>query len=145
MRNLFIGIIAFVVIIGGVAIFLLTGKNTNNPITVTTPNSTISSPTPAESSAPAKENKQNTITLNSENFSPKTLTIKVGDTVTWINRSGRNANVSSNPHPIHTDYTPLNLGSFPDGGTLSLTFDKAGTYGYHNHLNPSQNGTIVVE
>lgn len=88
---------------------------------------------------------QNTITLSTSGFSPAVLTVKVGDKVTWINQSGQEATVNSSPHPAHTDYQPLNLGSFPDGGTLSLTFDKPGTYKYHNHLEPSQTGTIIVQ
>lgn len=84
-------------------------------------------------------------TLTSAGFSPQSLTVKAGSTITWINKSGADATVNSSPHPSHTDYPPLNLGIFPDGGMLSLTFDKAGTYKYHNHLNPSQIGTIVVQ
>ncbi len=88
---------------------------------------------------------QASITLTANGFSPATLTIKLGAKVTWANKSGSAATVNSNPHPVHTAYQPLNLGNFSDGGTLSLTFDKPGTYGYHNHLNPSQSGTIVVQ
>jgi len=51
----------------------------------------------------------------------------------------------SDPHPVHTDYPPLNLGTFFDGASLSLKFPTAGTYVYHNHLNPSERGTIVVK
>lgn len=88
---------------------------------------------------------QNTITLTSSGFSPASLTVKVGDTVTWENRSGLVATVDSDPHPVHTNYPPLNLGNFSDGEELTFTFDKPGTYGYHNHLNTSEKGTIIVE
>ncbi len=88
---------------------------------------------------------QGTITLTADGFSPATLTVKVGTKVTWSNQSGADATVNSSPHPIHTDYPPLNLGSLPNGGIVSLTFDKPGTYKYHNHLKPSEFGTIVVQ
>lgn len=88
---------------------------------------------------------ENTVTLTADGFSPPTLTIKSGTQVTWINKSGTDATVNSDPHPIHTDYPPLNLGNFADGETLSLTFDKPGTYSYHNHFNPGQKGRIVVQ
>ncbi len=101
-------------------------------------NSNQSAPLPAQQS-------QNTVTLTANGFSPTSLTIKAGQTVTWVNKSGEAATINSAPHPVHTSYPPLNLGNFPDGGTLSLTFDKPGTYGYHNHLNPSEQGTIIVE
>lgn len=103
-----------------------------------------SSPTSATES-PAAQQSQNTVTLTSDGFSPATLTIKTGGTVTWVNKSGETATVNSDPHPTHTDYALLNLGNFPDGGTLTLTFDKPGTFGYHNHLNPSVRGTITVQ
>jgi len=88
---------------------------------------------------------QSEVTLTSDGFSPATLTIKSGISVTWINKSGKIATVDSDPHPLHTAYSQLNLGNFADNKTLSLTFDKPGTYGYHNHLNPSNRGTITVE
>jgi len=89
--------------------------------------------------------QQNTVTLTASGFTPSVLTIKVGQTVTWTNSSGKTAVVASDPHPTHTAYPPLNLGSFADGASLSLSFPKAGTYGYHNHLNPGETGTIVVQ
>ena len=86
-----------------------------------------------------------TVQVTSTGYQPMNLTIKAGTTVTWINNSGTVVTVSSNDHPTHLLYPPLNLGKFSDGGQMSLTFDAPGTYGYHNHLNPSQTGTITVE
>lgn len=115
-------------------------KGYNYNSSSTTPPSTNS-----EATAPATEVSKTAVTLTADGFSPATLTIKAGDKVTWVNKSGTSATVNSDPHPTHTDYSPLNLGTFPDGGTLSLTFDKPGIYKYHNHLNPSQSGTITVQ
>lgn len=89
--------------------------------------------------------QQNTVTLAQDGYSPATITVKAGDRVIWVNKSGAAATVNSDPHPTHTNYPPLNLGTFPDGGSVSLTFDKPGTYGYHNHLNPGQKGTVIVQ
>lgn len=108
---------------------------------------------PAETQTPASEPttppveamQENVVMLTADGFSPATLTIKAGTPVTWTNKSGENATVSSDPHPTHTNYKPLNLGKFSDGESLSLTFDKPGTYAYHNHLNSSQTGTVIVE
>lgn len=101
--------------------------------------------TTSEASPSATAVSQDTIVLTADGFSPATLTVKAGTTVTWTNQSGADATVNSSPHPIHTDYPPLNLGSLPNGGSVSLIFDKPGTYKYHNHLKPSQFGQIVVE
>lgn len=89
--------------------------------------------------------KEETVNLTADGFNPQTLTVKVGTKVVWTNSSGARANVSSAVHPTHQLYPPLNLGNFEDGEEVSLTFEEAGTYKYHNHLNPSQTGTVVVE
>ena len=88
---------------------------------------------------------QNTIMLTQDGFSPSTITIQKGDSISWVNKSGKDATVNSDPHPTHTLYPPLNVGRFANGETLTLTFDATGTYGYHNHLDASQKGTILVE
>lgn len=138
------------IIYGGIYYFFLAkngGYNSNQSGQYQTQQPTSqqqASPATSQASTTAQQS-QNTVTLTANGFSPATLTIKAGQKVTWINKSGEEATVNSDPHPTHTAYPPLNLGSFPDGGTLSLTFDKAGKYGYHNHLNPSARGTIVVE
>lgn len=51
----------------------------------------------------------------------------------------------SDPHPAHTTNPELNVGSVPPGEQMSFVVDTKGTFGYHNHLNPAQKGTIVVE
>lgn len=137
MRNKWIiGIIAIVVLAGG---FFLLSKGSSPSSTPET-----STPTP-EATEEAATNEQNVITLTQRGFSPMVLTIKAGVTVTWENKSGKVATINSDPHPAHTNYAPLNLDNLPDGGNLSLTFSKPGTYGYHNHLNPSLTGVIIVE
>lgn len=136
------------IIYAGIYYFFLAKKGgytppaTQTQSTVEQASPTTSNPSPSSST----ENKsQNTVTLTPNGLSPSSLTIKAGQTVTWENKSGETATVNSDPHPTHTAYTPLNLGNFPDGGTLTLKFNKAGTYGYHNHLNPSERGTITVQ
>ncbi len=115
------------------------GGYTNNPVQTPSPAAT------SESSPSVAATSQDTIILTADGFSPTTLTVKAGVKVTWTNQGGIDATVDSSPHPTHTDYPPLNLGSLPDGGTVSLTFNKPGTYKYHNHLKPNQFGTIVVQ
>ena len=78
-------------------------------------------------------------------FSPDTITISLGETVIWENTSSNTGNVSSDPHPVHTDYPPLNLGNLKSGKSFSLKFDQDGTYHYHNHLNQAQRGTVIVK
>lgn len=123
-------------VIGGiiyVGIYYFSPKTTPTP--QPTPSPTISAVTTNE----------NMIDLTDAGYSPSTITIAVGDVVTWTNKSAGTATVSSDDHPTHTKYAPLNLGKFEPGSTHSLNFDTAGTYTYHNHLNATQVGTIIVK
>src|SRR5260221_1885636 len=145
------GIIA-IVVYGLLYYFVFSKKGYNNTQTgqYQSPSPTaiqqVISPTVAQTTPSLSPMQhQNAVTLTPNSFSPATLTITVAQTVTWTNKSATAATVNSNPHPTHTDYPPLNLGSFSDGASLSLSFPKAGTYGYHNHLNPSETGMIVVQ
>lgn len=85
------------------------------------------------------------ITITPNGFVPDGITITTGTKITWVNKSSSEANISSDPHPTHTNYSALNLGNVGNNGSLSLIFPKAGRFGYHNHLNPAQHGTIVVQ
>jgi plastocyanin len=134
-------VIIIIIIIAGGAFFYVKKQYTPAPQVQTPKVETQTAPTTAQES-PAVT--QNTVTLTADGYSPKTLTIKAGTTVTWVNNSGDVATVNSDPHPVHTDFSPLNLGNFSNGSKVTLTFNKTGTYGYHNHLNPSQKGTIIV-
>lgn len=104
-----------------------------------------STPTAVASPSAQPQTGEKMVNLTKAGFEPGTITIKVGTKVTWVNKSGETATVNSDPHPIHTLWPFLNLGSFDDGGSVSVIFDKAGTYTYHNHLNPSETGTVIAE
>lgn len=131
------GIGALVVVVLG--FFLL--KNNSSKQTVTP------SPTTQTQASPSAqpETGEKMVNLTKAGFEPGTITVKVGTKVTWVNKSGETATVTSAVHPTHLLYPFLNLGTFNDGESLSVTFDKAGTYKYHNHLNPGQTGEVVVE
>ncbi len=87
-------------------------------------------------------------------FSPKTLTIKQGDTVSFENNASDAVWVASNPHPLHNGYPTTGgcvnstfdaCGNIPPGQMWQFKFDLTGSWGFHNHLNPSEGGTIVVQ
>lgn len=86
-----------------------------------------------------------TVSLNDTGYEPQTLNIKSGGKVEWLNNTRQTGNVSSAVHPTHEEYPPLNLGNFEPGEKVSLIFSEPGTYRYHDHLNPSTFGTVVVE
>lgn len=78
-------------------------------------------------------------------FAPATLTVKKGAKVTWTNEGDRPVWPASAPHPVHTDYPGFDAGTdLRKGDSWSFTFDKVGSWKYHNHLNPTVKGTVVV-
>lgn len=109
----------------------------------------VSQPTPSQTPQTASEDammkEENIVKITSSGFSPKSVTIKVGEKVTWTNDDSANHTVNSSPHPIHTDNPFLNLGLIRMEESKSVTFDSAGTYKYHDHLNPSLTGSVTVE
>jgi len=80
----------------------------------------------------------NAVAIQGFAFSPATLTIKAGTTVTWTNDD-------TVAHTIVSDTGAFESNSISKGGTYSHTFDAAGTYAYHCGLHPSMKAKIVVE
>jgi len=113
-----------------------------------------------ETSNQTTESKKYIVEIFSTGFSPRTLRIKVGDSVTWINRDSSPHWPASDLHPTHTLYpgsgihkcgTPEQSEIFDacrglaQGESFTFTFKYKGTWNYHDHLNPSLIGTIIVE
>lgn len=108
-----------------------------------------------QTSPPASQNtsvKVETVVLTSleivvsENgFSPKDLTIKKGNTLTFVNKANRLVWPASDPHPTHTDYVGFDpKKGIEPGSSWSFTLNQAGEWAYHNHLSPFRRGTITV-
>ena len=87
-----------------------------------------------------------TVNYTDTGFNPSTLEINKGDIVKFVNQSNGGMDVSSNPHPLHTDYPAFNENITVDaGGTFEFTFDQVGTWSYHNHLRPNLGGIVTVK
>lgn len=112
------------------------------PTATETPQATA--PSSTDSAEPVSESM--TVTYANTGFSPTTITVKVGDTVTFKNTSTKMMQVASAPHPTHTAYSGFDAkAGTAAGGSYMFTFTKAGSWSYHNHLNPTDTGTVVVE
>lgn len=105
-----------------------------------------SSPAPATappaSDAPASAppaGTDDTVTIASFAFSPATLKVKVGTTVTWTN-------TDSAPHTVSWADGSPGSGRLGVGGTAyTRTFDSPGTFAYACGIHPAMKGTVVVE
>ena len=130
--------------------------------TATRPKSTTPSATPPQSSnTPAASTSNSTesvvkpaanagevaatISYDGSAFEPASVTIKAGQSVKVVNNSQRELDFESDPHPEHTAEPELNAGDIDPGQSKTFTATKAGTWGYHNHLNNSQKGTVIVQ
>jgi len=86
------------------------------------------------------------VTYNGTTFSPASITIKQGQSVTFINEANGPMSVASDVHPEHTIYPEFDQYKTSAQGkkTFVFVFDKVGTWKYHNHLNADALGTVVV-
>lgn len=111
-------------------------------------------PTPTVSPTPTPTPATPLVTYTDSGYSPATVTVKKGETVTWKNNSSHSMWTASALHPTHSIYPTTGgcLGSTFDacagiaaGATWSFKFDAAGTWKYHNHVDSSHYGTVIVE
>lgn len=135
-KLLWVAVAVIVVVVGGA--LLLSNKSGNNNNTQTN-NNQNAQPTQAMQITGSE------VTVTSSGFEPKSVTVKAGTRVVWTNKSGGAVTVNSAVHPTHLLWPFLNLGKFDDGSSVSVVFEKTGTYKYHNHLDASQTGTVVVQ
>jgi plastocyanin len=127
-------------------------QSTSTATTQTAPANQTATTTVA--AVPATAPATVTVTYTDNGFSPASVTIPQGGTVIWKNMSSSGVRVSSDPHPLHNGYPTTGgcVGSTFDacksilpGDSWPFTFTFVGSWGYHNHLNPSQRGTVVVQ
>jgi len=106
--------------------------------------SSSSSPTaPSTSTNPEGTNPPNllTVTIKGGVFSPNPVTVKVGQTVNWLN--------SDTIEHTATDPGVFDIGKIAPTSAHSdngdgVTFNNVGTFNYHCTLHANENGTVVV-
>ena len=91
----------------------------------------------------------NTITITSSGASPRNIQIAAGTRVLFVNNDSRSHNMTSDPHPSHTDCTDINQVGFLSTGESRETGNlvTVRTCGFHDHDSPSQanlQGQIVI-
>jgi len=77
-------------------------------------------------------------------FIPSTVTIEVGETVTWENNDTA-AHTASGGNPTDGLTGPWDSSLIMAGGSYSYTADTAGTFDYFCMVHPWMTGTLIVE
>ncbi len=153
MNKFFVGLL---VLVAGIGIGWYSLKGTT-PTPVKQEEQQVTTPTPqtTEAETPAgaavgTTDKGGTITgvtvaYTNTGFTPNTVTVKVGTAVTFVNQSTSALWVASAVHPTHQLLPGFDeLKSVNSGGSYTYVFAKVGTWKYHNHVNPSDIGSVVV-
>ncbi len=78
------------------------------------------------------------VKIDNFSFTPQTLTVAVGTTVTWTNRDDI-------PHTVVSTDGVFRSKVRDTDEKFSYTFAKAGTYPYYCSVHPKMTGKIVVQ
>ena len=85
------------------------------------------------------------INLTENTFSPQQITIQKGDTVIFTTSRGIPFWPASDPHPTHDNYPGFDpKRPIPANEGWPFQFDRVGTWGFHDHLDPYYRGTVQV-
>ena len=79
-----------------------------------------------------------TVKIANFTFTPKQLTVKAGDTVTWVNEDDI-------PHTVMSKTKLFRSKPLDTDNKFSFTFATQGTFDYFCSLHPMMTGSIVVE
>jgi plastocyanin len=77
------------------------------------------------------------VSIVSGGFTPKSVDVSVGSTVTWMNND-------SAAHSVVADGGAFSSGAIAPGGQYSYVFPTAGTFAYHDAGNVNMTGVVNV-
>ena len=102
----------------------------------------------------------NQINVTLDGFSPRILTVNKGSEVQFFNADNSFHWIASAVHPTHENYPNSGIDkcgtneesiifdscrALNEGETYAFVFDEIGEWAYHDHLNPSNTGIIIVQ
>ena len=161
-KGIWIGLIVIVLLVIW-AFWMFGGEESSGGIDVVRPdsNNANSEVTGNDNSGNNVANPQtHIIEVTSSGFNPKDLTIKKGDKVIWTNKGDKESWPASAVHPTHKAYPgsgrekcgTAEEGNIFDackglknGESYEFIFNEKGKWGYHDHLDTSNFGSITVQ
>lgn len=90
---------------------------------------------PPTTTSKAKQDNQQTVTIQDFRFSPVDLTVQPGTTVTWVNEG-------DSVHTVTADDESFDSGRLQPGQTFSHTFESLGTVAYHCEIHRQMTASV---
>jgi plastocyanin len=94
-------------------------------------------PTPSSVATPANAATRE-VSIDNFSFSPPTITVAPGTSITWVNRDDV-------PHTVTANDKTFNSGTLDTDGRFSRRFTTPGTFSYFCAVHPHMTGTVVVK
>jgi plastocyanin len=114
----------------------LSGCTSNSPIS-TTPVTPTTTQIQLQEAGP-------TVTIQNFAFTPATVSIPKGTTVSWVNKDSSNHVIVNDAQGSIAQGALFTSNSLLKGESYLFKFETPGTYPYHCSIHPSMKGTIVV-
>jgi plastocyanin len=93
-------------------------------------------PPPGSEAGP--DYKPAAVTIESFAFSPKTITVAIGTTITWTNQD-------TTAHTVTSRNGVFDSGKMSQGDTFSYTFNEKGDFEYYCTFHPDMTGSVIVQ
>lgn len=135
-------VLPFVVVVIAIAVIvaIALGNKNDNTNPTTPPASTNSSNNNSQNNNQTSNTPQaaNQVSIANMSFSPASITVKKGSTVTWTNND-------SIAHTVTADSgNTFDSGTLDPGKTFTHTFNDTGSFAYHCNIHPEMHGTVTV-
>jgi len=92
----------------------------------------------SKSSTTMNTNNPNTVSIKNMAFSPASVNVTTGTTVTWVNNDAI-------AHTVTADNGSFDSGNIAPGNSFTHTFSSAGTVSYHCSIHPMMTGSVAVK
>jgi plastocyanin len=144
-KNLIIGGIVLIALVAIGWLVLKDDSSVDNP----SPSPTARmSATPTKSPSPTPRSVIHTVHLTAQGPQPKSVTIRAGDAVSFVNDTNTLFWPASDPYPANNACAGFDASrGLRRGEVYTLVFSSAKTCTYHNNLDPynqTSTGTVIV-
>jgi plastocyanin len=85
-----------------------------------------------------------TVTIQNFAFSPDSITVTKGTTVTWVNQDTINHQIINDAQGTVAQGALFTSGSLQKGAGYSFRFDNPGIYPYHCGIHPNMKAKVIV-